>query len=138
MTMSEHLPQTDLDWEPRERVDEWATRQLVRDTVGESRARAKGFELVTMDPAAKWPAHLFVHEQARRLVDGVPRQPADDARDTQFHFGTALDAAGAPDHADRGERRAEQGERIVPLVKCEDGRHRRVDLDLPDEGGHTP
>ena len=99
--------------------------------------RAEGFEFVAMNPAAKWPAHLFVDEQALRLVVGVPRQPADDACDTQFHLGATLDAAGAPHHADRRKRRAEQVERIVPLVKTEDDRYRRVDLDLPDEGGHT-
>jgi hypothetical protein len=137
MAMSKHPSQAKLDREPRERVDEWAARQLVRDAVGESCARADRLEFVTMDPAAERTVDLFVDEQALWEVVGVPCQPADDASDPQFHFRAALNPAAAPYHADRGERRAQQGQRIVALVEAEDHRYGGVDLNLPDEGGHT-
>ena len=93
MAMSEHPAQPDLHGERRERVDERAPGQLVRDPVGQSGARiARASNSWRWTQRRNGPLNLFVDEQPLRLVVGVARQPADDAGDSEFHFGAALDA----------------------------------------------
>ena len=137
MAMSEHPAQPDLHSEPRERVDDSAPGQLVRHSIGQPRPIAKRLELVTMDPAPERPTNLFVHEQPLRLVLGMAGQPVDNTGDPEFHFGATLNASRSADHAHRRKCRAQEAQRVVAFVEAEHHRHRRVDVDLPDEGGHT-
>ena len=138
MPKREQPAQPDLHEKRRERVEYCAPGELVRDAIGQPRSIAQRLELVTMDPASEGPANLFVHEQPLRLVLGMAGQPVDNTGDPEFHFGAALNASRSADHAHRRKGRAEEGHRVVAFVETEHYRDRRVDVDLPDEGGHTP
>lgn len=137
VTVPEHLPQPRHQQPGGHAIDEGAPGHLVRDSVRQPRRPAVRLELVSMHPQTEGALDLLVDEESIALEGRVPRNPADEAADSQFDPRTRLDATRPLHDANRREGGAQQRQGILPLVEGKDDIDWGVDEDLPHEDGHT-
>jgi mannose-6-phosphate isomerase-like protein (cupin superfamily) len=137
MPVVEHPVQPLPDNPAEQYVTDRATTQFILHAVDEACLAAGVVKFVPVDPLGEGSLDLLVFEQNVPLECSMQRDPGEYSY-TQFHARTGLDAPSPPDHPHSRECRRQQQERILPLVKAEDGAYGRIDEHGLDERRHIP